>query len=86
MNLKIYTVRDHKAECYLPPFTMRTNAEAIRSFADSVVKPGPTIHDHPEDFALYLVGEFDQISCKLVPCEMVSLANAVDFKELENNG
>lgn len=78
-KINVYTVRDSKAECYLPPFTMRTNAEAIRAFGDSVQKPGTTIHDHPGDFFLYKVGEFDQVSGSLICVEPVSLASGLDF-------
>lgn len=82
-ELVIYTVRDAKAECYLPPFTMRTNAEAMRAFADSVVKAGTTIHDHPEDFFLYRVGRFSQVSGEVILEAPISLCNGTDYIDRE---
>ena len=73
MNIRIYTIRDAKAECYLPPFTFRTDGEAVRAFDDSVQKPGTALHDHPEDFFLYRVGCFNQESGKVEPLSPVSL-------------
>ena len=79
MNLRIYTIRDSKAEAYLPPFTFRTDGEAIRAFDDSVQKPGTALHDHPEDFFLYKVASFDQDSGRVEPMAPVSLGCGSDF-------
>lgn len=84
-ELVVFTVRDAKAECYLPPFTMRTNAEAMRAFADSVVKPGTTIHDHPEDFFLYRVGRFSQETGYHVAEAPVSLCCGTDYSALNED-
>lgn len=82
-TLKVYTIRDAKAEAYLAPFTFRTDGEAIRAFGDSVEKPGTSLHDHPEDYFLVRIGEFDIEKGTLTPCATVSLANALDFKKGE---
>lgn len=79
MNIRIYTIRDAKAEIYLPPFTFRTDGEAIRAFDDSVQKPGTSLHDHPEDFFLYKVGSFNQDTGLIEVSSSVSLGCGVDF-------
>lgn len=79
MKLGIYTIKDTKAECYLPPFTMRTDGEAIRAFDDTVQREGTAIHDHPEDFCLFKVGEFNQGTGICVGVECKSLGCALDF-------
>ena len=79
MELKIYTIRDSKAEVFLPPFTFRTDGEAIRAFDDSVQKPGTALHDHPEDFFLYKVGVFNQDAGFVETLKPVSLGCGADF-------
>lgn len=82
MIIRIYTIRDAKAECYLQPFTFRTDGEAIRAFDDSVQKPGTALHDHPEDFFLYKVASFNQETGIVEPMEPVSLGCGSDFVKL----
>lgn len=84
MNItKLYTIRDAKADYYIPPFAQRNNGEAIRAFQDTCSKPGTTIHDHPEDFFLFLIGEFDQELGVIKPLAPVNLACGLDFKKAE---
>ena len=80
-TLGVYTIRDSKAEAYMQPFTFRTDAEAIRAFGDSVEKAGTPLHDHPEDYFLYKVGEFDLLVGVIKPLEIVNLAGAADFRK-----
>ena len=61
---KIYTVYDHKAECYMKPFYMRSRGEALRSFADTVNTPDHPFNKYPEDFTLFECGEWDDEICK----------------------
>lgn len=82
-TLKLYTIRDAKAESYLSPFTFRNDGEAIRAFGDIVEKPGTTLHDHPEDYFLVRIGEFDIENGVITPCALVSLAAGLDFKKGE---
>lgn len=82
-TLKIYTIRDAKAECYLAPFTFRTDGEAIRAFGDSVADGKTQLSQHPEDYYLLRVGEFDVEKGVLTSCPPVSLASALDFKKGE---
>lgn len=83
LNLKIYTIRDAKAECYLPPFTYRTDGEAIRAFGDSALDGKTPLATHPEDFFLMRVGEFDSDTGAITPCAPVSLASGLDFRKGE---
>lgn len=82
-TLKIYTIRDAKAECYLAPFTFRTDGEAIRAFGDSVADGKTPLAQHPEDYYLIRIGEFDVEKGVITPCAPVSLASALDFKKGE---
>lgn len=79
----LYTVKDSKAESAVAPFAFRTDGEAIRAFGDSVEKGGTTISTHPEDYFLYRVGSFNQVTGEIIPEEHKSLACALDFKKAE---
>lgn len=82
MELIIYTVRDTKADACIAPFTMRTDFEAQRAFADSVNddRKSTPLSQHPEDFVLLAVGKFDVASGEVKPYSVVkSLGLGIDF-------
>lgn len=80
----IFAIKDSKGECFLSPFMMRTDGEAIRAF-DTVVKRGDSeLSQHPEDYFLYRVGSFDVLTGILVCEEHKSLGCALDFKVINN--
>lgn len=84
ITLGLFTVIDTKAQAALPPFTMRSEGEAIRAFGDSVNKAGTTLHDHPEDFVLCGIGEFDQLTGLIKAYDVrKSLAVGTDFTKTE---
>jgi hypothetical protein len=78
-NLKVYTVYDHAAEAYLEPFFLPTRGTAIRSFAQAVNQDGHSFNQHPDDYTLYEIGEFDPSRGTVTGTEHVSLGNAVEF-------
>lgn len=78
-KLVMFSVRDLKANYFLPPFTMRNSEEAIRAFSDLVAKPGSTIHDHPEDFVLVRLGEFDTLTGDTTIEQSINLAKGTDY-------
>lgn len=62
--MKIVVVRDIKADVYGVPMFVASLGAAIRSFGDEVGKTdGNPFALHPEDFELYHVGEYDEVSC-----------------------
>ena len=78
---KIYTVFDHKAEAYLPPFYMQTKGTAIRSFTESCNDHTTTFHKYPEDFTLFELGEFDdQTSTFDLHLSPEPIGKAIEFK------
>lgn len=62
MQLELFTVLDVKAKVYLPPFTFRSRAEAVRAFSESAHDPKHMFGKHPEDFILFAVGTYDDNS------------------------
>lgn len=80
MLLKAYSIYDRKALQYHPPFFASTDGSATRSFGDLVNDTRTTIGSHPNDFVLYLVGEYDDQKGALTPC--VPLHHIVDATAL----
>jgi hypothetical protein len=76
-NKIIFAVRDVKADAYLPPFFMNTKGQAIRALQDSASQdPNSAFARHPQDFDLYLLGMYDDVSGKIgVDDESVYIGN-----------
>lgn len=55
----IYSVYDRKTQYYLPIFAMRSDADAIRSFADVVSHSETPISKYPADYDLVRLGSVD---------------------------
>lgn len=60
--LQICCVFDSAANMFNRPFYVPHIAMATRSFRDQVNKPDETneLYRHPEDFALYSLGQFEE--------------------------
>jgi hypothetical protein len=76
-------VRDKKGAFYHPPYCVPTKEMAIRGFGDAVLKGNSDLSSHPEDFTLFLVGEFDQINGFVASIEPLSIATGLDFVDKE---
>ena len=81
MRMVIVSVRDKKAEFFSPVYAVPTKGLAIRGFGDAIMKGGSDLSSHPEDFSLFMVGEFDQVTGMLIPCEPVSICTGLDFSK-----
>lgn len=63
----VCAVRDVKAEAYLPPFFVLRVDQARRMFGDACVQVDEKgerspFGKHPEDYQLYIVGQWDEES------------------------
>jgi hypothetical protein len=86
MVKKLFTIRDSKSEVFNAPFAQATHAEAERSFARAAADPKTTIHQYPEDFDLWYLGDFDENSGKLLPCDSPQhICNAVTMLPKPSN-
>lgn len=66
MRLKIITVRDIVANVFSPPQFTQNIGGAIRGFGDQCKDKtkGNIVGEHPNDFELYELGEFDDADAK----------------------
>lgn len=69
MSKKIVAVRDSKTEVFGSPVVCQNLAEGERMFQDVQCDQGTLISKHPEDFALWCLGDFDEVTGALVPCQ-----------------
>lgn len=73
----IYSIRDAKIEAFGQPFLFVKPGPAIRAFADEVSNPQSNLFKHPEDFALFHLGYYDDetgLFTSLPQPEQISLA------------
>lgn len=63
-NYKVLVTRDIKANVFSQPMFVLHIGQAIRSFGDECKRkePGNVLGQHPEDFELILIGEYDDIA------------------------
>lgn len=67
MKLQIISIRDSKAAAWMNPLFFQTKAQAIRAFGDAINDPQGEFIKHPDDYALYYLGEFDPQDGTLTP-------------------
>lgn len=77
--MKIFSVFDSKLAVFMTPFFAKNVAVALRSFSDLVADSRSVVAQHPDDFFLYQLGEFDEDSGHITSCEPDQVAKAVDF-------
>lgn len=66
--LKVCAVFDNAVEAYGQPIFVRALGEAIRSFQDEVANPESNMCRHRSDFALYHIGDYDEVQGMLIAC------------------
>ena len=90
MNTMVFTVRDTKAGAYLNPFFMPNEQVAIRSMDHCLRDPNHGFALSPEDYALYILGEYDDSTGKFTlldaPQHMLNLIDLANASDHENVG
>ena len=66
MRYKVLVIRDRAIDAYGQPFFSASVGGAVRSFSDEInkVREGNQLNAHPEDFDLFLLGEFDDATAE----------------------
>lgn len=78
--LHIVAVKDLAVETFARPFVVAHPRQAVRSFSDETNNPESEIHKHAEDYELWLIGSFDDVS-GVVKSTTERLARAMDLKK-----
>lgn len=80
MQLKMYSVRDAKAEIYNAPFYKRSHGEAERDFKNAITDDKNPNAKYPEDFDLYFLGDYDDQTGLVKPLNTPQhIAKAIDL-------
>lgn len=80
MELKIFSVYDRKAGTYGQPFALQSRGVALRTFQSWVQDPNSFFAKFPDDFELYEIGVFHQVSGEIVPFKPDFVGRASDIK------
>lgn len=89
MKLLACSVFDNAVGSFGRPFFVQTKGVAMRSFMDEVNRPADPggqnmVASHPDDFALYAVGTFDEDSGAFVSYSVPErICTALEVKEVK---
>jgi len=79
--MKVFSVKDTKANYYTPPQLYRNSQEAVRAVTNSVNGSGETLFaKNSEDFALFEIGSFDETAGKIEGCEKRHICDLIDLR------
>lgn len=67
MQTFLYSVFDNKAKVFCRPFVCLTDDAALRDFHYAALHQDSDISRHPNDFCLYRIGAFQDVTGLLVP-------------------
>lgn len=70
----IVAVRDRALGAFMNPFTVPSLGAAIRSFQDEANRADGEIYKHPDDYDLYKLGEYDEVTGRIAPCDPEQIA------------
>lgn len=79
MITKVYSVYDNKSMSYKSPFYASARGEAVRTFTVGVNTPNSQLNMFPDDFELWEVAEFDDVTCKFENITPLMLGRAREY-------
>lgn len=72
----LFAVRDNKAGYFMSPFCAVSEGYAERAFVDACADVNTVLSKHPEDYTLYSLGVFDEITGEITST-VLSLMNGL---------
>lgn len=81
MKLNIYAIKDAQISAFSQPFYSHTHGSALRAFTDHVNDPQSAPNKHPEDYALFHLGAFNDETGELSPVTPTHIGNATDYRK-----
>ena len=77
--MKVFSIRDTAVEAFMRPFFARTAGEADRAFSGEVQNAQTPVGQHPADYHLFYLGDFDEVTGDLTPLDApVRISSALD--------
>ncbi len=77
--MELFTIFDSVAERYMKPFWGTNIASAIRGFGDACMDPESPFFAHVEDYFLYQIATFDEITGEVTALEPRKIASGNNF-------
>lgn len=66
--MKLYAVRDVKADSFGAPMSIATEGLARRSFLEACLNPQSDLNKYPSDYMLFEVGSYEPNTGTITPC------------------
>lgn len=88
-SLKVIAVFDKAIDAFNRPMFVPAVGLAVRSFQDEIAREAPDnpMFAHPQDFSLFLLGEYDESSGRFTCLDVPErVAEASSFSVQENLG
>ncbi len=80
--MKMFAIKDSKAEAFLQPFFTPTIGTAIRSFQQAVNQEGSDFQKYSADYTLFELADFDERKGEVVPLQAPkNVMNGLDVKD-----
>lgn len=83
MKYLILSTYDSATEMYNQPFHVQSIGQATREFTDVLSDPNHPMAKHPEDYALFQIGTFNDNTGKIEPIEPKCVARAHELIALQ---
>lgn len=84
MTEPVFAIYDSKAKFFQPPFCAKTKGMVIRTFTDITNDEKHPINKHPEDYTLFEIASFDNLTGVYSPLKVhVSLGKAIEFLNVQ---
>lgn len=80
--MRLFTIRDSKAESYMTPFFSRNAETALRSVTEAVSAPEHEFNRHSEDYSLWEIGGWSDVTGELDPQLPYLLINLKDLTKV----
>lgn len=85
--MKIFSIKDSKAEAYLLPIFAPTIGVAIRMFQKATNDPTTDFHNYAGDYTLFEIGKWDELTGRIESNEVnKNIINGIDVKDVTIQG
>lgn len=85
MKLNLYSVFDKATQAYMRPSFFQSDAQAVRAFIDECRKDETPMYAHPEDYAFFRIGMFEDNTGELTAEEPTCLVRAHEIPKEDGN-
>jgi len=86
MLMKVFSLHDLKAGTFMQPFFFPSVGQAVRAVLDLATDMGTLVARHPEDFVLYHLGDWDDLSARFADGHPSHIATVVSILETVKKG